>query len=706
MDTRRIFTTILIAVALMFAYQYFMAPKNNGGAATQPVAFPAPTAATRAAEQGAVPITVRLGDPMGTADKVSILVNNITAGIDEVDLNVHQYAATVARKDPYQLLTETPGAPKPYSTLGIHITRGGEEIPLVTPIEDLKKLEEDVKKNNPDADAKALRDLQAAAKAARIYSDNSNALYATQYVWKVESRSPYKVVLLMTIDEGSTPLVEVRKIFTIDPATYDIRIEHDFKNLTKSSLTVAVDELTAPTLPRADLRIDDRVLSGGYLVSSNNVVKTDRTLLYHATLVKEATPSKPIGQMNNFATDPNLWVASSDRFFTSINRPLPESGNTATTRISTGETIAKPGHVASAEVDEIFKATAPEDNVYAIKFTGAPITLAAGADTTLPITAFLGPKDRNLLPTRGLFSTASAPKGSAQYDYQAYCYGDVIQFTTSGCVVYSYCSFTWLAVGLLTILDWVAKYITFHNYGIAIFILVIVVRAILHPLTKSSQISMATMAKKMNGIKPKIDATKKKYANDKKREQEETMRVYKDNNVNPAGSLMGCLPMLIQMPIWIAMYQGLWNDLDLRHAAFIPGWINDLAAPDALFALPAFTLPLLGKVQSFNLLPILLGVVFFFQMKIQTASQPKPADEQQAQMQKMSQWMFLILPLFLYNAPAGLNLYYFASTSAGLVDTYIVRKTLKKRGILPASAEILPTHQQDDDEDDNDGKKN
>ena len=659
MDTRQIFTTILVFIAIFFAVQYFTAPKNNAGATTQPVAFPVPAATQRVTEQGATPMTVRLGDPLGTTDKVSILVNNITAGIDQVDLNVHQYAETVARKIPYTLLTETPGAPKPYSTLVIEVNDGT-----------LHKFD----------------------------------LYSAQYVWKIESTSPEnssdktQATLLCTLlDDNSKPLVEVRKIFTIDPKSYDVRIEHAFKNRTDKPITVRVDELTSPTLPRADLRIDDRVINSGYLVSSNNVVKTDRTLLYHTALVKEATPTKPIGQMDDFATDPTLWAASSDRFFTSINRPLPEPG-AKTINVSTGEEISTPRHVASAEVDEILKAAAPEDNVYAIKFTGAPITITAGADTTLPITAFLGPKDRNLLLTRTSFlSGSSAPKGTVQYVYQAYCYGDVIQFTTSGCVIYSYCSFTWLAVLLLSILDVIAKYITFHNYGIAIFILVVVVRAILHPLTKSSQISMATMAKKMNVIKPKIDAIKKKYANDKKREQEETMRIYKENNVNPAGGVMGCLPMLIQMPIWIAMYQGLWNDLDLRHAAFIPGWINDLAAPDALFALPAFTLPMLGKVQSFNLLPILLGVVFFFQMKIQTASQPKPADEQQAQMQKMSQWMFLVLPLFLYNAPAGLNLYYFASTSAGLVDTYIVRKTLKKRGILPASAEILPTHQQDDE---------
>ena len=213
---------------------------------------------------------------------------------------------------------------------------------------------------------------------------------------------------------------------------------------------------------------------------------------------------------------------------------------------------------------------------------------------------------------------------------------------------------------------------------------------------------MATMGKKMNTIKPLIEASKKKYSGDKKKQQEEQMRIYKENDVNPAGGILGCLPMLLQMPIWIEMYSGLWADIDLRHASFIPGWINDLSQPDAVVHFVPFSIPLLssilGPISALNLLPLLLAVVFFFQMKVQMASQPKPADEQQAQMQNMSKYMFFIVPLFLYTAPSGLNLYYFASTMAGLVDTYIVRKTLKKRGILPSNAPTLPTHEEDDEE--------
>ncbi|HUO10620.1 MAG TPA: YidC/Oxa1 family insertase periplasmic-domain containing protein [Phycisphaerae bacterium] len=650
MDTRQIFTTIILFIAIFFAVQYFTAPHNNAGNTTLPTAFTQPATQPLAAEQGATPLTVRLGDPMGKTDNVSIVVDNVTAGIDEVNLNLHHYAQTVARKDPLKLLTATPGAPKPYSTLIIEVNDGT-----------LHKFD----------------------------------LYAAQYVWKVESTSPdnTQATLLATLlDDNSKPLVEVRKIFTIHPDNYDVEIAHAFKNLTGKPITVRVDELAAPTLPRTDIRVDDRTINAGSLDSAKSIIKTDRILLYHAALEKEAAPTKPIGQANDFDHDPFLWVSSSDRFFTAITRPLPQPGAPAL-KLPTGQTLPEPQHVASSEIDEIYKAEKPEGNVYAIRFTGAPITINADGATSLPITAYFGPKDRNIL------MPDSPPLGTPAYNYKLYNYGDVIQFTSTGCILYSYCSFQFLAIWLLVALDFIARHIAFGNYGIAIFILVILVRAILHPLTKSSQINMATMAKKMNAIKPKIDAVKKKYANDKKREQEETMRVYRENNVNPAGGIMGCLPMLIQMPIWIAMYQGLWNDLDLRHATFIPGWITDLAAPDALFSFPAITIPFLGAhIASFNLLPILLGVVFFFQMKIQTATQPKPTDEQQAQMQKMSQWMFLILPIFLYNAPAGLNLYYFASTAAGLVDTYIVRKTLKKRGILPASAETLPTHYQEDDD--------
>ena len=196
---------------------------------------------------------------------------------------------------------------------------------------------------------------------------------------------------------------------------------------------------------------------------------------------------------------------------------------------------------------------------------------------------------------------------------------------------------------------------------------------------------MSTMQRKMAKVQPEMDRIRTKFAKDKQRQQQEIMALYKERHINPAASILGCLPMLLQMPIWIALYSGLAVDIDLRQAGFIPGWITDLANPDTLatFHTP-FNVWFLGYTYhgqdfiSINLLPVLLGVVFFFQMRFQMKLAPPPTDPQQAQTQKISQFMVILFPLFLYNAPSGLNLYICASTLGGLVDTTLVRRHLKK----------------------------
>jgi YidC/Oxa1 family membrane protein insertase len=352
--------------------------------------------------------------------------------------------------------------------------------------------------------------------------------------------------------------------------------------------------------------------------------------------------------------------------------------------------------VASANVDVLRNSTDVREIIGGLRLNGASVDVAAKSITAMPLAVFFGPKKADLL--KGDVHGAAGTEALAR---NIYGYNKLIQFNQSGCFLYSACTFDFLGDLLVWMLNHLRDYVTFGNYGLAIILLVIIIRALLHPLTRASQVNMATMGKKMKDIQPLIEANKKKYAKDKTKLNEEMMRIYKEHNVNPAGGLMGCLPMVIQMPIWIAMWSALRTDIDLRHAVFIPGWINDLSAPDMtwIFAAPIHV-PFVGwEITALNILPLLLGIVFFLQMKVQTASQPKPADDQQAQMQKMSQYMVLIVPLFLYSQPSGLNLYYFASTLGGLVDTYFVRKTLKRKGILPASAQSLPTHEDKDEKD-------
>jgi YidC/Oxa1 family membrane protein insertase len=154
---------------------------------------------------------------------------------------------------------------------------------------------------------------------------------------------------------------------------------------------------------------------------------------------------------------------------------------------------------------------------------------------------------------------------------------------------------------------------------------------------------------------------------------------------------LGCLPMFLQMPIWVALYAMLYYAIELRHQPAFYGvfqaisggkwpFLADLAASDHFIPLPEsmhVTLPMLGHVTSINLLPVLLGIVFFIQQKYMQAQQTN-VDPQVAQQQAIMKWMVLLFPLMLYNSPCGLTLYIFASTSVGIIESKRVRAHLKQ----------------------------
>ena len=234
------------------------------------------------------------------------------------------------------------------------------------------------------------------------------------------------------------------------------------------------------------------------------------------------------------------------------------------------------------------------------------------------------------------------------------------------------------------------------NYGLAIIMLVLLLRVCLLPVSKWSAKSMAEMQK----MAPKMQEIKAKYANDQKRMQEEMAKI---GGLKAFG---GCLPMFVQMPIWIGLYGALLVAIQLRHSAFLPAaliphgsvFLQDLAAPDALFQwetpwyIPGQDIPLLGWVigsiqgmlggglTSFNVLPILMGVVMFLQQKLTTTAAAGPQAEQQ---KKMMVFMMIFFALVLYSAPSGLCLYIFTSSLLGFVE----QKFFRRRWMEAAKAE-------------------
>lgn len=178
------------------------------------------------------------------------------------------------------------------------------------------------------------------------------------------------------------------------------------------------------------------------------------------------------------------------------------------------------------------------------------------------------------------------------------------------------------------------------NYGWVIIVFSILIKILVHPLTKSSFTSMA----KMRELQPQMEAIKEKYADNPQKQQEAMMRLYKETGVNPLG---GCLPMLLQYPIIIALWQFLPQAIEIRQQGFL--WAADLSAPDAILNLP-FTIPLYGNfVAGFTLL---MGISMVIQMRLQT----QPSSNPQA---KIFLYVFPIMIFAIFNKLAsGLNLYY------------------------------------------------
>ena len=210
------------------------------------------------------------------------------------------------------------------------------------------------------------------------------------------------------------------------------------------------------------------------------------------------------------------------------------------------------------------------------------------------------------------------------------------------------------------------------NYGVAIIILVFLMRLVMHPITKKSQVSMMRLQK----VGPKMAEIKKKYANNPTEMRKKSAEAYKEAGANPA---MGILPMFIQMPIWIALWTAVNTSVSIRGEAFLPFWITDLSAPDHLFKFPGgLELPFFG--EYFNLLPILMGVVMFLQQKLMPHNTAAQTNPQAAQQQKMMMIMMpLMFPLMLYKGPSGVNLYILSSITAGVIEQAIIRKHIREK---------------------------
>jgi YidC/Oxa1 family membrane protein insertase len=223
--------------------------------------------------------------------------------------------------------------------------------------------------------------------------------------------------------------------------------------------------------------------------------------------------------------------------------------------------------------------------------------------------------------------------------------------------------FWMITIPMFRLLDAIYKVV--GNFGVAILIVTVLVKLAFFPLANRSYKSMAKMKK----IQPQIAALKELYPDDRVKQQQEQMELFKREGVNPVA---GCLPMVIQIPVFFALYKVIFITIEMRHAPFF-GWIRDLSAPDptnvfTLFGLIPWeptALPVFGHFLALGIWPLVMGVSMFFQMKMN----PEPADPVQ---KSMFAWMPVIFTFMLGTFPAGLVIYWTWNNTLTVIQQYYI----------------------------------
>lgn len=220
------------------------------------------------------------------------------------------------------------------------------------------------------------------------------------------------------------------------------------------------------------------------------------------------------------------------------------------------------------------------------------------------------------------------------------------------------------------------------SWAFSIVLLTVALRIMLYPLNAWSTKSMI----RMQQIAPEVTAIQEKYKKDPKKAQLEIMNLYREKGVNPVS---GCLPLLIQMPFLIGMFDLLKSTFELRGASFIPGWIDNLTSPDVLFS---WNTPIFLIGNQFHLLPILLGIVMFLQQRLMSTL---PADaslwtEQQRQQRFMGNIMAVVFTVMFYNFPSGLNIYWLSSMLLGILQQWWTTKRMNEmKGKIKTNEPVL-----------------
>ncbi len=487
--------------------------------------------------------------------------------------------------------------------------------------------------------------------------------------WSIQRRyedEREKAVCTIDIEADGRKLLRVVKTYTIATAGYDVCMDLHVESLDGRPHRVILTQRGPLNVHKQDMRGDSRKVY--YAIATGELIETG------ITERKETVSEKKDEQGNTVKLElqpvplpgPDvegkfLWAALGNQYFATIVTPTDAEGKADSTAIEAAQVV----HLTD-------NTGADENGDLTFRLISRAVEVKPGKPLDLHFDMYLGPKEQTL------FMDA---KGHAAYVERNYM-GTIQE-------EYYFCVWAPLAELMSNLLIGLHDWVWPHNWGLAIIILVLVVRVILHPVTKKGQVSMSRMQVKMGELQPKIEEIKKKYGNDRNKLNTETMALYKKEGINPASNLMSCLPMGLQMPIWVALWATLSNTIELRHASFmiIPGhWILDLAAPDALYRFARPVRLLLFEIDAINVLPFLWGLSMVLQQRLMPRPKSGKTSEQLQQQQRMMYIMAVVFTVMFYSFPSGLTLYIMASNFFGLLEQWRIRQHLEAEQEKPKSA--------------------
>jgi len=541
-------------------------------------------------------------------------------------------------------------------------------------------------------------------------------------VWRETAPGTFEAI----IASDDRDVLRLIRRYELAKATYAIRIIQTAENLTGQPLTLAWRQTGTLDLPnsRPGYGGDVRRLRMGIIPgpASNPdgqfVSGTDFTP--HATAVGDALDGVGLefSETVAFPTAKNIenaqklaWVGNTNRFFGVVAFSLVDRNPRRTDGL-----LSKALPLAAA-VEKV--AISREFDFWGNLTTGNSGALATNAvlATVLQSVAYTLPAASTASP-----ATPAGPAGPILADFSVGLYaGPVSEVAINadagaraagvdGLVLYSFggpcviCTFQSLTLTLRWYLGILHDFVLF-DWALAVIVLVLTVRTILHPITRWSQINLQRFGKQMQKLAPKQAALKEKFGDDPKRLREEVARMMQEEKINYLSAL-GCLPMFLQMPVWIALYAMIFFTFELRHEpAFFGiiqtlsggkwGFLGDLAEPDRLIPLGfSFGIPLLeslmGRIDAFNIIPLLLGVVFYFQQKYMSPpSTGNMSPEMESQQKIMKVMMVVMFPVFMYNAPAALSLYFVANSTLGILESKHIRAKFEEQEKLREERERL-----------------